>query len=143
MLPRRSSHVTSVPKGKEVIFALAHRRFAVPAERVVEVANVATFTALPCENAVHRGVVLHRNTLIPLVDLGRQLGVWRGDPGPSPGLCLFCRTDLGEVAYPVDEVLGLAAAADQRFRQFQTLAGGISICPADACEECHGQAAAR
>ena len=143
MLPRRSSQIRTAPRRAVVVFALDGRHFAVAADRVVEVANVASYTPLPCENPAHLGVVLHREALVPWVDLGWQVGVCRPDRLQSPGLCLFLNTDSGEVACPVDRVLGLTAATDERLWHHSILPGGVSILCAGGWEEHHGQAAAR
>lgn len=142
MLPRRSFQIKTVPRRRVVVFALAGRRFALPAERVVEVARVSTYTPLPCENPAHLGVVSHRDSVIPLLDLARELGARRADSLQSPGLCLFCMTELGEIACPVDQVVGLAPAPDEGFAQSSTLSAGIPIFLADGWEEPGGQAAA-
>jgi chemotaxis signal transduction protein len=134
MLPRRSSQAKTVPTRTVAVFALNGRHFAVSAEQVIEVVRIATYTPLPCEDPAHLGVVLHRETVIPLVDLGPQLGVPCPHPVQSPGLCLLLRTDSGKIACPIEQVLGLAPATDKRISQHSTLHSGVGIFRADAWE---------
>jgi chemotaxis signal transduction protein len=92
-----------------LIVALADRRVAVPAGQIVEVFRIGAYTRLPCEDPTNLGIVLHREMLIPLVDLALRLGGRRGGPVRLPGLCLFVETDAGEIGFPIDRVLGLAS----------------------------------
>jgi chemotaxis signal transduction protein len=98
------------PPPSLLVVALGDRRVAVPAARIAEVARIATYTPLPCEDPTVLGVVVHRETLIPLVDLAPRLGARRAGSVKLPGLCLFVETDAGEVGFPIDRVLGLEAA---------------------------------
>lgn len=143
MLARRSSQLNTIPRRTVVVFSLVDRRFALPAERVVEVAKVSGYTPLPCENAAHLGVVYHRETVIPLVDVGRLMGVRGLASFPSPGLCFFCRTERGEIAFPVDRIFGLAPVVDEQVTPCITIPGGIPMYSADAWETPRGQAADR
>jgi chemotaxis signal transduction protein len=139
MLPQRASRPPAARTRNVTVFALGKRCFALPAGQVVEITRVPSFTPLPCEDPAHLGVVVHRETVIPLVDLGLQLGVCRPCSAHAPGLCLFFRTTLGEIACPIDQVLGLAPASDARLSQPITLPDGVAIFRADAWEEHHGQ----
>jgi chemotaxis signal transduction protein len=108
MLGRRASKPVP-PSTSVLIVALADRRVAVPAGQIVEVFRIGAYTRLPCEDPTNLGIVLHREMLIPLVDLALRLGGRRGGPVRLPGLCLFVETDAGEIGFPIDRVLGLAS----------------------------------
>jgi purine-binding chemotaxis protein CheW len=110
MLRRRVLPPTSTRRPPVVMCALGEQKFAVPVERVVEVARVASYTRLPCGDPTNLGVVLYRERLVPLVDLRPRLGLARAGTGTPPHLCVFVRSDAGEVGFPVDGVLGLAPA---------------------------------
>jgi chemotaxis signal transduction protein len=94
------------------VVSVGDRRIAIPAGRIVEVARVAGYTPLPCDDAANLGVVVHRDALIPLVDLAPRLGARRFAPVKLPGLCVFVETEVGEVAFPIDRVLGLEPVRD-------------------------------
>jgi chemotaxis signal transduction protein len=97
-----------------LVVGMGDRRLAVPAAQIVEVARLVAYTPLPCDDPTNLGVVLHRDTLIPLIDLASRLGARRAGPVGVPGLCLFVQTDVGEVGFPIDRVLGLESAYDDR-----------------------------
>ena len=110
MLTRRATPRVRLSGESLVRFRLRDARFFVRPERISEVARLETYTPLPCTDPANLGVILHRERVIPLVDLGPRLGILAG-PVTLPTLCVILRTDLGEVASPVDEVLGLMSLA--------------------------------
>jgi chemotaxis signal transduction protein len=112
-VPRRAGKPVPVPLSVLVV-GLGDRRLAVPVAQIVEVARLVAYTPLPCEDPTNLGVVLHRDALIPLVDLARRLGARRAGPIGLPGLCLFVQTDVGDVGFPIDRVLGLESVLDDR-----------------------------
>jgi chemotaxis signal transduction protein len=109
---RRRAKSTAAPAANVLVVSVGDRRIAIPARRIVEVARVAGYTSLPCDDASNLGVVVHRDALIPLVDLAPRLGARRFAPVKLPGLCVFVETDVGEVAFPIDRVLGLEPFRD-------------------------------
>lgn len=143
MLPHRTSQTRTMAKPTRAIFSLNGSRFAVPARHVLEVVKIDGYAPLPCESPAHLGLVLHRESVIPLVDLGMLLEIPRSGPIRFPTLCLVLRDESGAVACPVDQVLGLANASDEESSQHIALAGGIAVFRADTWEERYGQAAAR
>lgn len=143
MLPHRTSQAKTTAKPTQAVFALNGTRFAVPAQQVVEVIKIGGYAPLPCESPAHLGLVVHRDAVIPLVDLGMLLDIPRPGAIRFPILCMILKGDSGAVACPVDQVLGLATAGDEAFSQYSTLSGGISVLRADAWEARHGQTAAR
>ena len=112
-VPRRAAKPVAAPPSVLVV-AFGDRRVAVPAAQIVEVARLVAYTPLPCEDPTNLGVVLHRDTLLPLVDLASRLGARRAGSVGLPGLCLFVQTDVGEVGFPIDRVLGLESVRDDR-----------------------------
>jgi chemotaxis signal transduction protein len=143
MLARRASQVAAAPSRVAAFFALNGAHFAVPAAQVAEIASLGAYTPLPCEDPAHLGVVLHRERIIPLVDLGARLGVRRTDPLPFPGLCLFLKTALGEIACPIDRVLGLAPLTGDQAADAVTLAGDVAVFRTAGLGGGHGDGSAR
>ncbi len=136
MLRRHAPRASTAIRRNVVVFAVGDRRLAVPAPQIVEVARIASYTPVPCEDPANLGVVLHRDELLPLVDLGARLGA-RGTGLPGlPGLCLFVRTDFGEVGFPIDRVLGLEPSSDGTLRE------GVTLLDPSALGGPHGQGTA-
>ena len=109
---RRAAKRPAPPPASVLVVSVGDRRIAIPARRIVEVARIAGHTPLPCEDPANLGVVVHRDALIPLVDLALRLGARRFAPVKLPGLCVFVETEVGEVAFPIDRVLGLEPVRD-------------------------------
>jgi hypothetical protein len=76
---------------------------------LVEVAQVDGVTWVPCRDPALLGVALHRDRVVPVVDVGRRIGAGPVD-GP-PWLCVFVRTAGGEMAVPVERVVGFGPAS--------------------------------
>jgi hypothetical protein len=93
MLSRRASRTPAAPVGSLAVLELMGARFAIPAAQILEIARIGSYTPLPCEDPTHLGVVLHRDAIVPLVDLGRALRA-RPVRAAIPGLCVFARTTL-------------------------------------------------
>jgi chemotaxis signal transduction protein len=104
---RRAARRKPAQPANVLVVSVGDRRIAIAARRIIEVARVAGYTSLPCDDASNLGVVVHRDALIPLVDLAPRLGARRFAPVKMPGLCVFVQTELGLVAFPIDRVLGL------------------------------------
>ncbi len=121
MLRRRTAAVVSPPRPSLVVCALGPRRIALPVGRIVAVDRIASYTPLPADDPATLGIALHRGRLIPLVDLGPRLGSRGARPLTLPALCVVVRSDHGELAFPVDEVVGFAPAGDDRFRETVTV----------------------
>lgn len=103
----------STPKRDAVLFAIGGSRFALPGPSVVETATVTAYTPIRAEDPANLGVTLYRERVIPLVDLDRRLDA-RSSPLPTPPWrCLFVKTGLGEVGFPIDQLLGLQAPGDR------------------------------
>jgi len=129
----RAARSTATQRPSLVVVALGERRIAVPAAWIVEVAPIAAYTPLPSEDRTNLGVVLHRDTLIPLVDLASRLGAGSTGPVALPTLGLFVKTARGKVAFPIDRVLGLQGSPDGK------LEDGITPLDPDALGGRHGQ----
>jgi chemotaxis signal transduction protein len=122
MLRRAVPRTPAAPRRTIVVVDVRGRRLAAPAERVVEVARTGRYTRVPCEDPSNLGVVMHRGAVVPLVDVGTRLGV---PAAPSvPDLCLFLRTQLGEIGVPIDQVVGLEPAPDGGLPEGVTLLDG-------------------
>ena len=113
MIRRRTHQLQPVQRHNAVVFSLGGRRFSVPAGQVVEIARISSYTTIPCEDPANLGVVVHRDRLIPLMDLGRRLGVARVGDVQLPALCLLVKTDLGELGLLLDQVMGFESSGDK------------------------------
>lgn len=95
-----------------VVACIGECRVAVPAAAVVEVARIAAVTPVPSEDPANLGIAVHRDQVVPLVDLGARLGVSRRAGWAGPGLCLVLRTPEGLLGCPIDAVLGFSPGSD-------------------------------
>jgi purine-binding chemotaxis protein CheW len=96
-----------------VEFELASARYALPMERVVELAPMVRTRELPGAPAVVSGLVNHRGSAIPLVSLRRVFGV---DPGANVRGSIDDHLIIAEgrtrrFALQVDRVTGLRTVA--------------------------------
>jgi chemotaxis signal transduction protein len=99
-------------EASRLVVAVAGRRLAVKAGDLVEVAQVDRATWVPCRDPALLGVALHRDRPVPVVDVRRRLDL--GAAGAPPWLCVFVRTAAGEVAVPVETVVGFGPASGTR-----------------------------
>lgn len=113
MIRRRTHQLQPVQRHNAVAFSLGGRRFSVPASQVLEITRISSYTTIPCMDSANLGVVIHRDRLIPLVDLSRRLGVTRVGDVQLPALCLLVTTDLGELGLLLDQVIGFESASDE------------------------------
>ncbi len=126
MLSRRVSRTSAAPVGSLAVLELMGARFAIPASQILEIAPVDSYTPLPCEDSTHLGVVLHRDEVVPLVDLGRALRA-RPSRASLPSLCVFAKTTLGEIAFPIDRVLGVELVGSTGRMETLELPGGLTV----------------
>lgn len=89
-----------------VVFVADGHRFALPGARVVEIARVEQVTPVPCDDPANLGVAMHRERVVPLLDLARRLGLSGERRRRRPWLCLYVRTEQGEIGFPIDTVVG-------------------------------------
>jgi chemotaxis protein histidine kinase CheA len=137
MLPRGGARPSPLPVGSVAVLELAGVRFALPAATILEVAIIPSYIPLPCQDPRHLGVVLHREKIVPLVDVGAALGAG-GPRRPIPGLCVVARAAAGAVAFPVDRVLGVEPlGADSRLDRLPC-PGGITVLRRERWAERHG-----
>lgn len=113
MIRRRTHQLRPVQRHNAVAFSLGVRRFSVLADQVLEITRISSYTTIPCEDSANLGVVIHRDRLIPLVDLSRRLGVARVGDVQFPALCLLVKTDLGELGLLLDQVMGFESSSDE------------------------------
>lgn len=131
MLPPRAPRRPSPPQGSLAVFALGARRFALPAARILEIVRVDACTGLPCPDPTRLGVMLYRDTIVPLLDLGPALGGPARGPA-TPGLYVVARTGCGEVAFPIDGVLDIQTGGTGGWQSAGILAGRLGVlCPAE------------
>jgi len=112
VLRRSAPRAPAASRRNVVVVGVHERRFAVAADRVVEVARIGAYTPVPCEDPANLGVVMHRGGLVPLIDVGARLGLRPVARLALPGFCLFVRTHLGEVGVPIDQIVGLESSVD-------------------------------
>jgi chemotaxis signal transduction protein len=91
-----------------LVFRLGDSRLALPADQVATVADVASCTPIPTNDPALLGVGRVGSRLLPLIDAHRRLRV-AAPEASFPRTCLVVKSALGDVAFAIDEVLGLQA----------------------------------
>jgi len=90
-----------------VVFRASGRSFALSTHQVVAVAELAGVTPLRASGRTDvLGLLAHRGTALPLIDLGQRLGRSNGRP-PSGPHCVVVEWGGRRAAFPVDELQGL------------------------------------
>lgn len=127
MLPRQ----TAPPPPRRrmyVAFALAGRRWVMPAEEVAAVAELRPVTRLPTADPNRLGIVIHRGRAVALV------AAVEGAAPRSGGHYLLFRDP--ELAIPVDELIGLEVehgdrlpAGFERFELTERPAAAATVAP--------------
>jgi chemotaxis signal transduction protein len=84
---------------------VASEAYAIPVERVVEVARLGTVTDVPGSRPELLGVLSIRGHILPVVDLAQVLGISR--PGP-PSQLLVAESGGLEAGFAIDEVTEVA-----------------------------------
>jgi chemotaxis signal transduction protein len=108
MLPRRSRRPPPAPLADFVMFLAAGRSFALSTRQVVAVAELSALTPLRAAGRPDvLGLVAHRGSALPLIDLESRLGRSNGRPSPGPQ-CVVVEWGGRRAAFPVDELQGLA-----------------------------------
>jgi chemotaxis signal transduction protein len=110
-LPRRSTASADTHARNALVFRLGESRLALPADQVATVAEVASCTPIPTADPTLLGVGRVGARLLPLIDAHRRMRV-AAAPATFPGTCLVVKSALGEVAFRIDEVVGLQAMRD-------------------------------
>jgi chemotaxis signal transduction protein len=115
------------PRPGLLAFVIGGRARALSLGLVAGVAEIGPVTRLPAADPCNLGLIVHRGTVLPLVDLGRRLedaaasadgaigaiGAAGTDAalaalGARPSFCIITRSRQA-IAFPVEEVLGLQA----------------------------------
>ncbi|MFB3818191.1 MAG: chemotaxis protein CheW [Candidatus Methylomirabilales bacterium] len=127
----RTPRTPSPSAGSLAVFGLGARRFALPAACILEVVRVQACTRVPCPDPTRLGVMLYRDSIVPLLDLGPALGAPpRG--AAAPGLCVVARTAWGEVGFPIDGVLGIQSGGPDGWTPAGVFSGELGVlCPAE------------
>jgi chemotaxis signal transduction protein len=112
LLPRRTTPHTETCSRNALVFRLGHTRLALPADRVTTIAEVGSCTQIPSADPTLLGVGRVGLRLLPLIDAHRRMRVVASPVAGFPWTCLVVKSALGEVAFRIDEVLGLHAMPD-------------------------------
>ena len=112
LLPRRTTPHTGTCFRNALVFRLGDIRLALPAHQVATVAEVGSCTRIPSADPTLLGVGRVGLRLLPLIDAHRRMRVVAQPPAGFPWTCLVVKSALGEVAFRIDEVLGLHAMPD-------------------------------
>jgi chemotaxis signal transduction protein len=108
LLPRRAPSSSDTHARSALVFRLGESRLALPADQVATVAEVAGGTPIPTADPALLGVGRVGPRLLPLIDAHRRMRV-AAPPASFPRTCLVVKSPLGDVAFPIDEVIGLTA----------------------------------
>jgi purine-binding chemotaxis protein CheW len=95
--------------GSYVRVTVAGEAYAVPVEHVLEAAKLGEVRAVPGARPELLGIRSVRGQILPVVDLGRMLGVSRTAP---PGRLLVTEARGFRVGLAIDEVTGIGELPD-------------------------------
>jgi chemotaxis signal transduction protein len=112
LLPRRTTSPAEASCRNALVFRLGSTHLALPADRVAVVGEVDSVTRIPSADPTLLGVGRVGARLLALIDAHRRMRVVAPAPGAFPWTCLVVKGTFGEVAFPVDAVLGLHAMAN-------------------------------
>jgi chemotaxis signal transduction protein len=119
MLSRRESHRGARLAVRPVVlaFVIGGRPRALSLGLVDGVAEIGTVTRLPSSDPLNLGLIVHRDAVLPLIDLGGHIAGGAGGLTGAPAgtaaaadLCVVTRSRPA-LAFQVDAVLGLQPAA--------------------------------
>ena len=103
------------PRPGLLAFVIGGRACALSLGLVAGVAEIGTVTRLPAADPCNLGLIVHRGSVLPLVDVGRRLdgaaaadGVAGAEGARPPAFCIITRSRQA-IAFPVEAVLGLQA----------------------------------
>jgi purine-binding chemotaxis protein CheW len=107
------------PEAGLLLFGLSTELYALRIEEVLEVMALPRFTPVPRAPAYLLGVCFRRGHLLPILDLGRRLGLRPGFRRGVPPLAraerptvLVARGRLGEIGLLVDRIVRVARVAE-------------------------------
>ncbi|OFW31958.1 MAG: hypothetical protein A3G76_04170 [Acidobacteria bacterium RIFCSPLOWO2_12_FULL_65_11] len=89
-----------------VVFLLEGQRYALHLSQVDRVVSMVAISPLPKTPAIVSGVINHRGSVVPVLDLRPRFGLRPHECGLTDHL-LLARTTRRMLALPVDEVLGV------------------------------------
>lgn len=112
------------PGLKLVVFAAESERYALRLPVVERVLPMVAVSPLPKAPAVALGVINLHGTVVPVLDIGRRLGLRPREYGLTAHL-LVARTSGRIVAFPVDEVLGVSEVAAEAITPPAAILPGI------------------
>lgn len=109
-----------------LVFALGERRFAVPAEVVVEVVRVVASAPLPGAPAIVEGVINVRGTLVPALDIRSRFGYAPAAVDPDQHL-IVARAGPRSVALRVDRALELMSVPAEAIERTERVVPGVPL----------------
>jgi purine-binding chemotaxis protein CheW len=99
-----------------LVFALDRDLYALPVERVREIARLRPITPVPRAPGVVRGVVSLRGEIVQVIDLRGRLGMARGEPQRSARMVVVYAGDSGVAALLVDAVREVVRVPEEAIR---------------------------
>ncbi len=93
-----------------VVFGIDGQRYGLPLARVERVLPMVAVAPLPQAPAIALGVINFHGEVLPVVDVGRRLGLPAREYGLAAHLVIV-QTPRRRLALPVDEVLGVQEVA--------------------------------
>lgn len=107
-----------------VVFRLEGERYALHLSQVERVVSMVAVSPLPKTPAVVSGVINHRGSVVPVLDLRPRFGFPLHEFGLTDHL-LLARTTRRMLALPVDEVLGVNEVPVENILAPSTLLPGV------------------
>lgn len=107
-----------------VVFRLEGQRYALDLSQVERVVSMVAVSPLPRTPAIVVGVINHRGSVVPVLDLRPRFGFPRRELGLTDHL-LLGRTSRRMLALPVDEVLGVNEVPVENILAPSTLLPGV------------------
>lgn len=107
-----------------VVFRLEGQRYALHLSQVERVVSMVAVSPLPKAPSVVVGVINHRGSVVPVLDLRLRFGFARRAFGLTDHL-LLARTTRRMLALPVDEVLDVNEVPVENIRTPSTLLPGV------------------
>lgn len=107
-----------------VVFRLEAQRYALHLSQVERVVAMVAVSPLPQTPAVVVGIINHRGSVVPVLDLRPRFGFPRREFGLTDHL-LLARTTRRMLALPVDEVLGVNEVPVENVLPRSTILSGV------------------
>ncbi len=112
---RRPAQPAPETERQLLAFELAGGRYALPVERVREIARLRPITPLPRAPRAVLGVVSLRGEIVQVIDLCRRLGM-ASEPGTAGRIVVVYGPDAGVAGLRVDRVTEVMRVPETAFR---------------------------